>query len=1064
MSAVSCALSPASRAAPRQDRYFSEQVAVHAESYPTGLYVTPGGDYVFTGEGGTIAILDARTEPGMHLPLDVFPLSSRGLVPVAMTADPGADLEDGVVGPQDWIYVAAGRDGLWAFEAEPAQTAPRMAWRIDDSGNLDVSTQGGRRWRQDVDLLTIGGEEFLVTLGAKRNANFLRLFRLSQVHTVLANATETGNEIAPDVQFKLSGPPGLPAGVDAYGYGMAVDVAPPDHPTGADVYVALGMAGVARVRLVPGANPQGPPAGAIEYGPRFGTGSAAHVAAQGDPNLDELLYDDFHAYDLDPNGDDVWDDAQLEVQRPPLFMDVAVQREAGGAYRLLCAVDTCGWVSYDLTQPWTTSLMFEHQAGWVSVVGAGATAGQGGPSAEEHLIRLVASDDQIPNSNDIRTWPRRIAYVHTSDRPVLVVTSYPHPLETWPQLRNEGRVLDALGQGIGGMTGSREWMQSRYTYTQVFDLTEPLGSGPVMTMKLGGQELAVPGEQPANGDVVLFASGSREANDPELWGNPDPDPQQPTPVEGYVTFRAQWKWSLPDDPTLWKRQASDRSGRFVHMVADALGSANEVLLPGANDAGFGRDGSLVLCGTDVVSLDPGDPDLELFAGVTFNPRAQWPAGPNSPAGVDAYFLSLGRQNGAAKLRMQGYSFGSGVCGQSPTAPQTVKKIWITTPQDRFGVTPRQNFTGAGLDAAYDAYVQSLPGKENWEIAILTRLNTDWGALVVRREVLQAFLDSSSTVDGGQFDLSAQPTGFLGELITHPEIRNVDESRYPPGQESFPVINGLTRTTLTFYPRFFELPSGPNPDDPMHPVVAIPCGTVIVNGDEGFMSTWGVPPGFAGAKGRPLVRLFDISDPDLFEPAQADPEDPRDLSDPSPNLPAFSILGPKDPDTEYDNAWWIETAEFAGRTWLFVADYGGRLLVYDVTDLLYAHSTGVDTTLSDTLSGAQYFPPALTQEVLGDFSDAHRPNLYGLAVDVEQYTDGQGQQQEQLFVYMGVSRVGVEVHELVVGPGGGLTSSRVDLIQTPGEAEGLWIRRPAGSDPTLWVANTYGGIRAFGFRQ
>ena len=63
-----------------------------------------------------------------------------------------------------------------------------------------------------------------------------------------------------------------------------------------------------------------------------------------------------------------------------------------------------------------------------------------------------------------------------------------------------------------------------------------------------------------------------------------------------------------------------------------------------------------------------------------------------------------------------------------------------------------------------------------------------------------------------------------------------------------------------------------------------------------------------------------------------------------------------------------------------------------------------------------------------------------------------------------SRVGVEVHELVVGPGGGLTSSRVDLIQTPGEAEGLWIRRPAGSDPTLWVANTYGGIRAFGFRQ
>ena len=69
---------------------------------------------------------------------------------------------------------------------------------------------------------------------------------------------------------------------------------------------------------------------------------------------------------------------------------------------------------------------------------------------------------------------------------------------------------------------------------------------------------------------------------------------------------------------------------------------------------------------------------------------------------------------------------------------------------------------------------------------------------------------------------------------------------------------------------------------------------------------------------------------------------------------------------------------------------------------------------------------------------------------------------RLDVYLGVSRVGVVVLEFLPDAQGGPQVQYVELIQTPGEAMGLWVRNdPDSGDRQLMVANTYAGIRVYG---
>lgn len=74
-------------------------------------------------------------------------------------------------------------------------------------------------------------------------------------------------------------------------------------------------------------------------------------------------------------------------------------------------------------------------------------------------------------------------------------------------------------------------------------------------------------------------------------------------------------------------------------------------------------------------------------------------------------------------------------------------------------------------------------------------------------------------------------------------------------------------------------------------------------------------------------------------------------------------------------------------------------------------------------------------------------------------DEQVAEREELYVYLGASRVGVEV--LRFRPGN-VTPPRLEhlgIVQVPGEAEGLWIRNdPDSGERQLIVCNSYAGIR------
>lgn len=122
---------PASRAAPRQDRFFGEQVSVHPESYPSGLYVIPPGDFVLTGEGGTIAVLDARLEPGNRSSGSCTWVSpGSGSRCIERIVDGGG----GVTFPRiDVIQTPGEAEGLWI--RRPAGGAPTL-WVANTYGGI----------------------------------------------------------------------------------------------------------------------------------------------------------------------------------------------------------------------------------------------------------------------------------------------------------------------------------------------------------------------------------------------------------------------------------------------------------------------------------------------------------------------------------------------------------------------------------------------------------------------------------------------------------------------------------------------------------------------------------------------------------------------------------------------------------------------------------------------------------------------------------------------------------------------------------------------------------------
>src|SRR5690606_25968640 len=122
-------------------------------------------------------------------PVKSFTVSSLAIAPIAMVLDPDADVESQVpAGENDWLYVAAGRDGLWMVQADPRSTTTNLAVRIDDSFSGNHLEQDNRRWASALDFATVGETEYLLVLFAAKDDSYLRLYELDQLRSVAQGA------------------------------------------------------------------------------------------------------------------------------------------------------------------------------------------------------------------------------------------------------------------------------------------------------------------------------------------------------------------------------------------------------------------------------------------------------------------------------------------------------------------------------------------------------------------------------------------------------------------------------------------------------------------------------------------------------------------------------------------------------------------------------------------------------------------------------------------------------------------------------------------------------------
>ncbi len=398
---------------PPPSNVFDDVAAVYPFSQPNAFVATDNGDWLFLGEGGSIAFVDFRglnpsaatggAQQDMPLPSKRQQIGTLAPLPAEMVLDPAADLSDDDVtqlpdanDANDIVYIAGGNLGLWAIEAHPGSQHENVAVRLDDSGDRDVTTQHSKRFCTSVATAKIAGVDCLIALFAKAESNVLRIYRLSDARAAMAAARastdpkpDLGHEIAPARQTFIrehpdAGPLALMTLGRSYAVSMAVDENPMDvkNPSGpslagtVDVYVALMTHGLFRVRLGDGGINTTTQTQNISvkrrWGPVFGSGS---VYAADDPATGSGLNSSGLPADWYANLE--WRDlsrganySKITRDDPPHFLDVAVQSDGPNSHYLYAAVDHLNWVRFDLNDPadnWRNGITIDHHEGVPSV-------------------------------------------------------------------------------------------------------------------------------------------------------------------------------------------------------------------------------------------------------------------------------------------------------------------------------------------------------------------------------------------------------------------------------------------------------------------------------------------------------------------------------------------------------------------------------------------------------------------------------------------------------------------------------------------------------------------------
>ena len=217
------------------------------------------------------------------------------------------------------------------------------------------------------------------------------------------------------------------------------------------------------------------------------------------------------------------------------------------------------------------------------------------------------------------------------------------------------------------------------------------------------------------------------------------------------------------------------------------------------------------------------------------------------------------------------------------------------------------------------------------------------------------------------------------------------------------------------------------------VAAVPCG-FIDNGQRNGLQVyaehpeWRLGPGnapfFEPNFDHALIQFWNVQDPHAVEERTSLP-------------PAISPF-------DQSHAIFIESLSFGQIVFLFVSDFAGRVMVYDVSRILQSGNN--QPRLIETWSA----PLSLM--------DDYRNNVYELAVDVSR-PQTVGPPRVKVYVYVGVERVGMQILEFDPRRALGQRLREVKLVQTPGNVHALTIRN-IGGRKSLLMSDGPGGIRIY----
>ena len=1080
-------------------------VAGRGYGMPGALGGTSDGAFIFSAEGASLAIIQpGRLPQGIRdpdaefdHPIKSFELGHFRPHAIRMVVDPEADIDDGTtlaaagLAYRNYVFIAAGSNGLWIVDVDPAPGSVNRIARVDDSGD-DPSVQDGDRHCNDVDLVTLDGATFVVATFAAVDDNRVRFYPLDAVRGVLGGSvgapSETGHELAPMHEIVLgeygAGNPALeyerhPAQLDgSFASELVVDQGDPCEDE-AYLYVAMRTDGVVRVLARRCELEQGTsPPERVVWGPRFGDGSHYATVAPPAPFQDERsLYTNVEWINQQ------YDPDRIERSDPPYFTALALHRndrdgrQVRHGHKLYVAVDALGVVVFDISDPceWGPTMPIDHHEGEAIDL-------QGGPGLINRGAwpeRVVATKPAASASTvgELLGYVRAMAFADTNEGLMFVATYTGEPSFGNSPPFLEGFAYDDQFQ-YGGVTYSEQMRGPRLGLTRVFEVADLPDTSPTPTLTentvflAGGATLFVPSDQsnqmgaPSFPHRLEFVHNLQSSNEPEEPGT-------------LVTLPTVCMISMPLRPTtpggvvVAIRDREFLAGRRTFGLQQSLVDP-DLIMTSDND-GLPREGLPYLLGpvgdrtidVDYVATAVGGNDTRLSTGVIMGRSSQWldsRLGPNQQAMLGA---------GPATHRVQIQTIPSDYLGAPPFSEFRVN---LLQQPSRWNQTGRAFYLGGMVDPRYDAWVQAnVPGSSTAEYFFLFRQTNPDGVVYGRRDELMDLITGGG-VNNEQFLSPAQLNNAgvqLRTLNTHPEF---DQFPYSPAQPNWAaartwfgqivVPQPYSLRVKTWDPELIQVrpPVGSSLAEGW--VLAVPCGVgvldtqefpdvedvsllptpykpldeVVVGGATGD-SDWLPDAGSADADlfQLGLVQFWDFTNPGSVPEVAGKPPGSSTLGRAALPIAADATPDPSDVGRS-SFAWHLEglEAEVQGQrhSYAIVGDFIGGVHAYEISDIL----RGTPPVLQDS-----WYPPLGRQDRLTN-------NIRDVVVD---------RSANVVHVYVAVQRIGIAVLRVDLSPTGALTLTEVTRIDDMKEPLTLHLRViPESGERLLYACDNRQALRIY----